>query len=524
MSATQTPSLLLKQAERHLADRDWQQMHAICLQVLKTTPENAHAWFLLGLLTFEHENWFKAKELFEKARRFAPGNATYTVHLSKTLAALGRNDDALAMAEAASTENPEAALTMDTIGVVYSRAGFHEKAVALFEKAVLQEPDNASFQYNLGSSLQFSGKFDAAKTAYATVIDLDPDNHGAYSAIVRLTKQTPENNYLPQLERLFNTFKQEAEHRLHLGHALAKTYEDLGEYETSLHWLQQAKEIKKSEEHYKHSLMENIFVAATQTSQQNISHKPAPGFETSEPIFIIGMPRTGTTLVDRIISSHSRVQSAGELAQFGKAVKKFSTSTTQLMLDVEALTSIPDQDMSALGKEYLESTRPLTGTNAHFTDKMPLNFFYAGLIARALPNAKIICLRRNAMDTCLSNYRQLFRSSNVYYSYSYDLTDTARFYQMYDILITHWAKTIPQHQFMEVHYEDIVADQENQTRTLLEFCALPWEEACLSFHQNTAPVATASSVQVRQPLYSSSIGRWKKYGDGLSVLKQTLAP
>ena len=155
-------------------------------------------------------------------------------------------------------------------------------------------------------------------------------------------------------------------------------------------------------------------------------------------------------------------------------------------------------------------------------DKMPLNFFYAGLIHRALPNARIIALRRGAMDSCLSNFRQLFSTQHSFYNYTFDLDDVAWFYRQFDDLMRHWKINLPGHRFTEVRYEDIVFDQENQTRRLLEFCGLGWEEACMNFHENEAPVSTASSVQVRQPLYSRSINRWKKYGTKIDDLLAAL--
>ena len=162
------------------------------------------------------------------------------------------------------------------------------------------------------------------------------------------------------------------------------------------------------------------------------------------------------------------------------------------------------------------------GQSPYIIDKMPFNFFYAALITKALPKAKIITLRRGAMDSCLSNYRQLLSVQDSFYNYTYDLEDTAFFYKEFDRLISHWRINLPKRNFMEIHYEDIVFDQEKQTRKLLDFCGLDFEQVCLDFHQNTAPVSTASSVQVRKPLYSGSIGRWKKYGHTVDKLRDVL--
>jgi hypothetical protein len=193
-----------------------------------------------------------------------------------------------------------------------------------------------------------------------------------------------------------------------------------------------------------------------------------------------------------------------------------------MVMDGETLLEANRLNLPEIGQAYIESTRDLARGSARFTDKMPLNFFYAGLIHRALPNARIVALRRGAMDSCLSNYRQLLTVQDSYYQYTYDLKDIAMFYGFFDDLIANWREHIPTNRFLEIKYESIVHDQENQTRRLLEFCGLNWEEACLRFHENAAPVSTASSVQVRRPLYSDSIGRWKRYGDKLNDLKEAL--
>ena len=179
-------------------------------------------------------------------------------------------------------------------------------------------------------------------------------------------------------------------------------------------------------------------------------------------------------------------------------------------------------DPAVLGAAYVDSTRPRTGHTVHFIDKMPLNFFYCGLINTALPNARIICLRRHPMDACLSNFRQLFSTSFSYYNYAYSLEDIARYYVMFDGLVQHWRNHLPSDRYTEVHYEDLVANQETTSRRLIEHCGLVWEDQCLDFHENATPVATASSVQVRNPIYSSSVGRYKRYGNRLDGVARIL--
>jgi hypothetical protein len=234
------------------------------------------------------------------------------------------------------------------------------------------------------------------------------------------------------------------------------------------------------------------------------------------------MPRTGTTLVERVLSSHEKVFAAGELPDFSLVLKRITATAGNMVLDPATLRAAAAADGGAMGEAYLQSTRPRTGHTAHFIDKMPLNFFYAGLIHRALPNARIICLRRNPLDTCLSNFRQLFATRFPYYRYAYDLLDTGRYYALFDALMAHWRELMPDH-YREVHYEDLVANPEGEARKLLDFCGLEWDPQCLRFFENPTPVATASSIQVRSPLYSSSVGRWKHYAEELAEVTALLS-
>ena len=245
------------------------------------------------------------------------------------------------------------------------------------------------------------------------------------------------------------------------------------------------------------------------------------GFASDEPIFVIGMPRTGTTLLDRILSSHADVHSVGELQNFGVALKRASGSRTRPMLDAETMRLAAQADWSALGRRYIESTRPATGTTPRFVDKLPHNFVYAGYIANALPGAKIVCIRRNPMDTCLSNFRQLFALNSRYYDYSFDLLDTGRYYLQFDRLMAFWRETFPD-RILEIRYEDLVDAQEPTTRRLLASCGLEWQDACLAFERNAAPVATASAVQVREPIHRAHLGRWKRYAPQLQELRELL--
>ena len=506
-----------------LKDQNYAEAHSQSLAAIRKNIRDPLPYFILGKIAFEHDNLRKAKELFSKSVEYDPVEIYARVHLAKTLSALAQHNAAKTHADRAVNIGVEDAYLADTLGVVYSRAGYHQLAIPLFKKAVNAFPDHANLQYNLASSAQFSADFEVARNGYLKTIELEPNNYRAWTSLVSLDKQSEENNVLDELTGLFEGAGDNAEAKLQLGHAIAKTLEDLGRYEESLAWLIRGKAAKREQLRFDRNSGAEMFAAARQTFTDKTN---PPGSELSDtPIFIIGLPRTGTTLVDRIISSHSKAVSAGELTMFSELIKFSAESPSNQVMDgatFRAAAKLSCDTLEDIGRTYIEETKDRAQGSAFMIDKMPLNCFYAGLIHRALPNARIIALRRGAMDSCLSNFRQMFSSQFSYYNYTLDLDDTAWFYRQFDGLIDHWRTVLPPDRFTEVRYEDIVFDQENQTRRLLDFCGLDWEEACMRFHENAAPVSTASSVQVRQPLYSGSIGRWKKYGNKLDDLKAAL--
>ena len=511
--------LTLSTGLKLLRKKAYKEVHGGAIEAIKKDVRDPLPYFLLGVIASEHDNYSKALELFSKAVNYGPDVVGYQVHHAKILSTLGLQNAAKVSADKAVNLKTDDVFLLDTLGVIYSRAGYHEAAIPLFEKTVSLNPNKANFHYNLAASAQFIGDFDKAKTAYEDTLRLEPKFYRAWSSLISLKKQTPDSNHLETLIPLFEEASDNAEGQLQLGHAIAKTLEDLGHHHESLEWLLKGKEAKRNQLRYNRTTGQALFSAAKSTSETK--QRPSKPSHSS-PIFIVGLPRTGTTLVDRILSSHSDVTSAGELNVFAEIIKEKTNTSSNLVMDAETFLQTANLDLSDIGKAYIKNTKDRSQNAVHMVDKMPLNFFYAGLIHRALPNARIIALRRGAMDSCLSNFRQLFSTKYSYYNYTFDLEDTAWFYRQFDDLMAHWRETLPKDRFMEVRYEDIVFDQENQTRRMLDFCGLDWDDACMRFHENAAPVSTASSVQVRQPLYSGSIGRWKKYGDKLDVLKAAL--
>lgn len=506
------PAKLARAADM-LAKKDYRGTHALCLEVLREDPSASQAYYLLGILAADHANHAKAVELFDRALSGEPDGARIHAQRARSLIALNQRENALSAIKRATAAAPTDAFTLDTIGVVYSRAGLHTESIPFYEQATAANPDNSGYFYNYGAALQFAGKMDAARDAYQTCLALDPTQSKARAALVQITRQTPEDNNIAELESAFPDFSDSPDDALRIGHSIAKAYEDIGDAKAAFSWLTKAKAPKKTTISYAAEADIALFDAAKKTVD---TVRDRQGYRGAAPIFIVGMPRTGTTLVDRILSSHSEVTSAGELTDFGLCLKRLSGTQSNYVLDPETLAAAAGVPLETLGQKYMDSVQRTLNPEGRFIDKMPLNAFYSALIAAALPGARIICLRRHPADTVLSNFRQLFATSFSYYNYAYDLEDTARYYVAFSDMIDTFSARLPADRFIEVHYESIVTNQELETRRLLDFCNLPFEQACLEFHKNAAPVATASSAQVREPLYTRSLARWKRYEESLA--------
>lgn len=502
----------LTKAKSLILDRRYQEAHALCIAAVQETREVDEALLLLGVIAADHDNHAKAIDLYDRALGIRPDKASALAQKGRSLIALSRRGEAVAAADAAASGVVEGdSWTLDTIGVIYSRAGLHGKAIPFYERAVAAAPGQAERHYNLAVALQFAGQMKEAEAAYRACLRLDPDDVRALTGLVQVSKQTEEDNLLAPLQEAYQRLERhegpdKADRELHLAHAIAKTLEDMKRPDEAMSALAKGKAAKRAALDYDIAQDEALFEAAIRTA----AYADGAGGSEAQPIFIVGMPRTGTTLLDRVLSSHSEVTSAGELTDFALCLKRAAKTPSRFMLDVETLEAAGRVDLAAVGEAYVRQVRETLQIEGRFVDKMPLNAFYAPLILKALPEARVICLRRSPLDAILSNYRQLFATTFAYYNYALSLEDTAKYYAGFAAMIGAFREALPAERFTEVWYEDLVLALERETRRLLQFCGLDFQPQCLTFHENAAPVATASSVQVRQPIYTGSIGRWRK--------------
>jgi len=480
----------------------------------KAHPDQPEAWFILGMALSETGHATHALGRIERAVALAQGNAEYLAQQARLLVLLRREDEARAAAAAASHAGSSDPLVLDTIGCVQARLGDHGAAVALFERAVAGRPDSIAFRFNLAASLGFFGRVAEAETQYEAMVALDPANGQAHYGIAGLRRQTREANHIARIEAAIPEARNHDD-LVRLHYAAAKECEDIGKAEAVVAHLYAANRAHKTRIGYSHERDAALAIALEQAFDRP-DYFTGQGFSDAAPIFVTGLPRTGTTLVDRILDAHPEVISLGELQAMPLAVKRLSQTASRLVLDADTIAAAGGLSPRAVGEAYIAQAAMQAGASAALSDgqilldKFPLNFLYIGHIARALPNAKIICLRRQPLDSVWSNYKHLFALNSPYYGWSYDLMDTARYYALFDRLMHFWRKQFPG-RVLELSYEQLTADQEGQTRALLAHCGLPWDDACLDFHGRTGAVATPSAQQVRRPVNRDSVERWRAY-------------
>jgi tetratricopeptide (TPR) repeat protein len=510
----------LREVSRLMRAGDWAGARNACRQLNARVPQLADGWLAASHIAMAFKEPAGALAAIDRAAAIEPHNARYSVRRAQCLLALGRRAAALDAARAAANAAGKDASTWDAVGTLRSFAADQHGALDAYNRAVALAPEESQFAFNRASVRRFLGDLEGAEADYDRSIARRPLDFEAYLNRSELRVQTAERNHVAELQALARRPELDWRGYVQIHYALAKECEDLGHYAEAFDHLQRG--ARRRREHLRYDVA--VDVATVEWIAQSYPSAPAdPSAEASPegPIFIVGLPRSGTTLVERVLASHSSMSSAGELDSFAQSlveaarVKSGRTSVPRQELVALSATL----DFAALGRDYLARARAAYGGSGRFIDKLPLNYLYCGLIRRALPNARIVHVVRHPMAVCYAMYKTLFKSG---YPFSYDLREIARYYAAYRRLMAHWQSTMPGAVY-DLKYEDLIADQAGETRKLLEYCGLEWEDGCLAFHRNPTPSMTASASQVRRPLYDSSVSQWRHYEARLSELRDTLA-
>jgi len=401
------------------------------------------------------------------------------------------------------------------IAEFYTHCADHSSALRCYRRAAELKPDDPEILFAVAASEIANGDFVEADNLLNRVIELNPRDFDAYRNRATLKKQTVEENHIAEILDVLQEGPCTPAGEVQLCYALAKEHEDLNKHQESFQWLQRGASKRRSLLSYRVEGDVRVMERLRSVFDKHQLNSKAPGFPEKGPVFVLGLPRSGTTLVDRILCSHSQVSSLGEVNNFAYSLMH---TIGQAGDKLELIEHAANTDFFELGKRYLESVRRYQSPTPFLIDKTPLNYLYIGLIHLALPNARVVHVTRNPMDSCYGMYRALFRAG---YPFSYDFSDLAKYYLAYRQLMDHWRDVVPG-SFIDVGYEDLVNRQEKVSREIVEYCGLDWEPGCLEFHKNPAAVATASSAQVRRPVYRDAIHRWRRYERQLQPLADML--
>ncbi|MBI1215978.1 MAG: tetratricopeptide repeat protein [Alphaproteobacteria bacterium] len=525
----------------------------LCRKVVAAAPGFHPALFQLALIALQVGKLPVAAELIAQAAQLAPQHAPYQTTLCEVCRRMGRLDAALDAGKKAVETAPHDSSAWYNLGVALAQSGQAQDALAAYRRATVLDPANGLAANNLGTLLEKSGDIDGAQKAYAQAVRINPKHfeaqnnlgavlcergelpaaieafenaiaanpgfvHAHYN-LSSLKKYTPDDAHLKALEEISERANAlTAMERMRFAFALGKALEDVGRYDEAFAAYETGNKLKRREINYNEANViantDSIIAACGKEMMQNA----AGGCPDDTPIFILGMPRSGTTLTEQILSSHSAVAGAGEVPDLADAIEEVTGLPAGA--DYSAwLATADDAALKRIGESYVARLRRRHPEAKRITDKMPGNYYFIGIIHKALPNAKIIHTPRDAMDTCLSNYARLF---NETMPFAYDLRELGHYYANYARLMAHWHRVLPEGRILDARYEDTVADQEGQTRRLLAHCGLDWEDACLDFHKNDRLVKTASIAQVRKPIYKTSVARWERFGKKLDPLRAAL--
>lgn len=508
---------LLRQGFQALNRGQVQKASDCCRQVLGIQPDLVEGHFLVGLVALEMRDRRTALSAFGSVTKLQPGHAAGWAQLAKLFIGDGQLNRADAALEKVAEADTNDALVCDLVGTIYTRMGEHGSARTWCEKAIRNKPEHPPYLLNYANNLVYHGETDAAEAVLRDIIAIDENNPQAHWVLASTRKAT-DRRHVEQMRTLLASHRQHPRLEAFYHYAIGKELEDLQEWNEAFDAFQRGANVRRKTVEYDEAAEIEMFELLEERFTADWVDDGSAGHDADAPIFVLGQPRTGTTLIERIISSHSQVHSSGELQQFGMAVRRLSKHTDPRRFSKQLFESALELDCARVGAVYMESTRRVQGDTPRFVDKLPQNYFYIPMILKALPNASIVHLTRDPMDACFASYKQLFADA---YLHSYDLEEMARHHCRYRRLMAAWRERFPG-RFLDISYEETVSDLEPNARRLIDFLGLPWEDACLRFHEQKHAVSTASAVQVREPAHTRSIGRWRKYEDRLQPMRKVL--
>ncbi len=477
-------------------------------QALEVDPDYTEARAALGLALARRDRDEEAMAAFHAVLASDPGHAEAHNGMGMLLERRLRHAEAMTHYAAVLESDPGQVHAMAGMANAMKSTGLHAEALALARRVLALRPNFSPAAALLGSVLAEMGEMEEALAECRRAVALAPDRPDSLYQLALLAKVQPGDGTLEALEAALPAAEKfTAREQCLLHFALAKAYDDIGAREQGFSHLLRGNEIKRSQTQYDEAAvlggmarLAEIFTPGLLAARRGL------GDPSSLPVFIVGMPRSGTTLIEQVLASHQAVHGAGERTELTQAVVRLNAERLGAAAFPDSVWTLSGEALRRMGAEHVAALRALAPDALRITDKMPGNFFYVGLVRLILPNARIIHVRRDPVDTCLSCFSKLFTGIQPF---AYDLAELGRYYRGYQRLMAHWREVLPPEILLEVEYEALVEDFAPQARRIVAHCGLAWDPACLDFYHTSRPVRTASMVQVRQPIYRSSIGRWR---------------
>lgn len=495
----------------------------ICRQYLRQNPKDTDGMRLLADIGERFGAMDEAEFLLESAVEFEPDNLDLRLAYVDILRKRQKFDSALEQAEILYQRSPDNPVIKSQLAIQTMQAGDFEGAIDLYDEVIDQLPADPALWTAKGHAQKTYGQQAAAVQSYKKAAAVQPDYGEAYFALSNLKTYRFGNDEIATMRKQVDRAELSSKDRMLFSFALGKAYEDRESYEDAFGFYEQANAIGRQRSNYKAETMTAEFQAQIDICGAELfDGVAAGGFAAPDPIFIVGLPRAGSTLLEQIIASHSQVDGTHELSNILSLAHKLrgkGRSTAQSSYPA-ILNELTPAQRRKMGEAFIADTRIHRGDAPFFIDKMPNNFRHIGLINLILPNAKIIDARRHPMACCFSGFKQHFAEGQ---EFTYGLTEIGRYYRDYVGLMDHWDEVLPE-KILRVHYEDVVADIDTQVRRILDYLELPFEEACVDFHKTKRSVRTASSEQVRQPIYKAGLEQWRNFGPWLDPLKTALGP
>lgn len=488
----------------------------ICKESLATYPAMGRAHYLAAMIALASNDRASAQRALETTVRLNDGNAAAWTRLAELYAtggALRRAEASLQNAVATQQGN---AATLDHIGTVFRLAGNLQESREWHQKACTANPDHVPFQINLANANLFLGEGDAAREILESSVSADPQNTQAHWLLSR-TSETTSRQHIDEMTTLLDG-DLPPQSVAYLQYAIGKELEDLKDWDGAFAAWSAGAAARRELVAYDEAADIELFETLEATYTEDWFEQHQGDCVDAGPVFIVGQPRTGTTLLDRMLDAHPAVTSAGELRHFGIAVRQVTVSNEPRQFSAELMRQAAGADVAAIGEAYVDITSGLRLDAPHIIDKLPSNYLYLPLILAALPNARVIHVRRDPMDTCLAIFKQLFAGA---YLYSYDLGELARHYRRYQELMDTWRDRFGD-RFVEVNYETLVKDPEETLRSVLQYIGLSWNDACLEYFSRDSAVTTASAYQVREAPHQRSVDHWKNFEEQLSPVREVL--